>query len=234
MYGAAVQVAVHRPVLVVVDDLQWCDRASSGSLSYLARRTVPGRIVLVGATLPHESSVEVGAADAIISEPSTRVFRLGELSPEGVRSVVTERLGRPDDPEIAATYHEVTRGNPFLLSALLAEARRVGGEHPEHVDLSVLGAGADLAAVATLADVDITQASMAADALADAWILRRERPLCFVYPLERATVYREMPPALRARVHGRAARLLAERGAPFDTVAAHLVQTEPTGDPWIV
>jgi DNA-binding CsgD family transcriptional regulator len=261
--AASMQLAERRPVAVVVDDLQWCDRESSQALSYLARRTVPGQVLLVAATLPHQSSVEIGAADGIISEPSTRVFRLSELSLEAVRSVVADRLGELVAPELVTAYHERTLGNPFLLDALLTDAGRAGGEHPWLVDprelappsvarsirvrlasapaaapavlqaVSVLGEGAELAAIASLAEIDLAEASTAADALADAWILRRQRPLCFAYPLERATVYREMPPARRARVHGGAARLLAERGAPFDTVARHLVRTEPAGDPWI-
>jgi hypothetical protein len=61
-----------------------------------------------------------------------------------------------------------------------------------------------------------------------------EAPLCFVHPLLRAAVYREIAVADRAEAHGRATRLLAEGHASPARVAEHLLATVPSGDGWVV
>ncbi|HNS50651.1 MAG TPA: BTAD domain-containing putative transcriptional regulator [Anaerolineae bacterium] len=43
-----------RPLLVVIDDLQWADLASIGLLFHLSRRIERGRILIAGAYRPHE------------------------------------------------------------------------------------------------------------------------------------------------------------------------------------
>ncbi len=97
---------------------------------------------------------------------------------------------------------------------------------------AILGDGIDHRLVAALVGVDPAVASQTADALAEVHLLRRDRPLRFAYPLERATVCGEMGPARRARAHAEAARLLDRHGASPDDVARHLLSTEPAGDEW--
>jgi adenylate cyclase len=46
--------SVQHPLLLIVDDLQWADRASIGLLFHLARRIDAGRILLLGAYRPSE------------------------------------------------------------------------------------------------------------------------------------------------------------------------------------
>jgi DNA-binding CsgD family transcriptional regulator len=97
---------------------------------------------------------------------------------------------------------------------------------------ALLGDDANLASVAELAEVEPEDVVPAVDAMVDLWLLRREQTFRFCYPLERSTVYAEMPPAVRAQAHARAARMLADRQAPANPVARHLVLAEPAGDPW--
>jgi len=82
------RLAVWRPVLVAVDDLQWCDAPSASALVYLARRTVPGRILLLGGTLPHTTRHETTVADDLMAEPTTRVLHLRPLPAESVSRLV--------------------------------------------------------------------------------------------------------------------------------------------------
>ena len=98
--------------------------------------------------------------------------------------------------------------------------------------VAVLGTQSALREAASLADMTEDEAGRAADALAGADILRRERPLDFVHPLVRRCVSAAMPPSRRATLHGRAARLLAERG--HEGAPAHLLATDAAGDPWVV
>jgi predicted ATPase len=97
--------------------------------------------------------------------------------------------------------------------------------------VAVLGEGASLAAVASLAEVDEQAVARAAGALARAEILRPEPPLGFVHALVRDAVYRELPHAERALWHVRAVAVLRDLGAPAAQVAAQLLSVPPRGDP---
>ncbi len=259
------RLALFRPVVVAVDDLQWCDAPSAAALVYLARRTMPGRMLLVAATSPHSARHETCVADELMAEPSARVLQLRPLPPERVSRLVHQQVPEPP-PALVEACQSATGGNPFLLSSLLAELRR--HPLPDHgVDATtidtlaprvvarsirrrlaavparwlrilqvtaLLGDAADLTSVAEIAEVDPEEVVSAIDAMVDLWLLRRDDAFRFRYPLERSTVYAEMPPTIRAQAHARAARLLAGRQADAEAVARHLVLTEPARDRWAV
>jgi predicted ATPase len=109
---------------------------------------------------------------------------VADLGPRAVSRAVLLRLGRlPDD------------------------ARRVARA------LAVLGDGADLSALAALADIDEARAGSAVATLAGAEIVRATPPLGFVHPLVGAAIREDVPPGERELQHARAARLLADAGA---------------------
>jgi DNA-binding CsgD family transcriptional regulator/tetratricopeptide (TPR) repeat protein len=99
---------------------------------------------------------------------------------------------------------------------------------------AVLGDGADLRRVASLAGLDEEAAARATGTLSRAEILRPEAELAFVHPLVRAAVYEDVPPAERQRQHALAARMLADMGAAEEQVAAHMLAMPRSGDPWVV
>jgi DNA-binding CsgD family transcriptional regulator len=100
--------------------------------------------------------------------------------------------------------------------------------------VSVLGDGCELTVAARLASLDERTAAQAADALVAASILEPSRPLAFVHPLVRASVYGELGASERSDWHGRAARTLAGGGAAPDRVAVHLLASDPRGDAAVV
>jgi DNA-binding NarL/FixJ family response regulator len=87
---------------------------------------------------------------------------------------------------------------------------------------------------AALAGVDGEDAGRIADSLADADLLRSGRPLDFVHPFVRSSVYAEIPPARRSTAHAEAAQLLAGSGLPTEEVVTHLLEAEPKGSAWVV
>lgn len=100
--------------------------------------------------------------------------------------------------------------------------------------LAVLGDGADLSAVASLAGLPEAQAGRAVAALARAEIVRAEPPLGFAHPVVGEAIRQDIPPGERELQHGRAARLLAEGAAPAEQVAAHLRFTPARAEQWVV
>src|SRR3954453_6209561 len=99
---------------------------------------------------------------------------------------------------------------------------------------AVLGQEAPLRQAAVLAGLALAPAAAPADLLAAADVLRAGEPLAFVHPLTRSVVYSEVPAAARAGLHARAARLLADDGAPPDGVAAPLLPARTEGSAWSV
>ncbi len=100
--------------------------------------------------------------------------------------------------------------------------------------VAVLGEPAALRAAAAVAGLDARAAATAATALVMAGMLDDAELLRFAQPLLGWITYADIPAAARARMHGHAARLRAEAGAPAAEVASHALQSWPGGDGWIV
>lgn len=146
--------------------------------------------------------------------------------------------------ELASNRVEPTSDNASLVSELgsASVGRRVCAWLAQFGDghiafgraFSVLDSGATIHDVAGLAGLDEPTADRVADDLARVGLIYNTRPLKFQHPLVSRAIYADTPASARSRLHARAARLLAERSAKRSVVAAHLLKTEPTGDPWAV
>jgi DNA-binding CsgD family transcriptional regulator len=113
------QLAEQRPLVLVIDDAHWADPPSLRWLEFLARRLDGVRTLVVLATRPAEGPTD-GALEWLATR--ARVLRPRPLGPEAVRALVAAHFGRTPEPEFTAACHEVTGGNPFLLTELLREA----------------------------------------------------------------------------------------------------------------
>jgi len=154
-------------------------------------------------------------------------FLLGEL----VRALQADGVAA-DDTSTARVTQIAPRS---IARATLARLRQLGPAARQLAfAVAVLGASAELRHAAALADVDLDAAGDAADSLAGAAILREGRPLQFVHPIVRTTVYKELAPGRRASSHKLAARMLAHDGASNAAITPHLLATEPSGDRWVV
>jgi DNA-binding CsgD family transcriptional regulator len=117
--GLLSEVAEEQPLLCVVDDAHWLDRASAQALAFVARRLLAESVGLVFAT----------------REPSEEFGRLPELVLEGLRNGdARELLGSvirgPLDERVRERIVAETRGNPLALLELprgLTPAELAGG-----------------------------------------------------------------------------------------------------------
>ncbi|HEV2890573.1 MAG TPA: AAA family ATPase [Frankiaceae bacterium] len=243
LFWLAVGLSDRSPLVVVVDDLHWLDEESSRFVGYLARRLEGLPILLLASARPAEPGTDPGAVAELAG--LAEVVRPRPLSAEGVAALVSAR-----DP---ATVHRATGGNPLLV----LEVARAGADldvervAPANVGRGILRRVARVsddavalsraialssepptpAEAAAVAGIDEVSAGRCADALIAAEILVfAGGRLSFAHPLMRTAVYEEIPPLERRRAHSDAARLLAERGADVEVVAAHLLHGEPEGD----
>ena len=115
----------HRPLAVMIDDLQWCDADSCALLHFLVRRLDGARVLWCATFTVGEVERDAPAARLSRALRATRGathVTIAPLSAEDVWQLVRE-LGRVDAPNgarrLAGRIHEVTAGNPFYVIELL-------------------------------------------------------------------------------------------------------------------
>lgn len=123
LYWLVLNLADERPLMLAVDDLQWCDAASLRFLAYIAGR-LEGQPVMLAATV---RTGDPGTDPALLAEiagvPECTSVRPGPLSRDAVSELVRERLGPNADEGFCGACHEATGGNPLLLGQVLSAMR---------------------------------------------------------------------------------------------------------------
>ena len=119
LFWLALNVAAQQPLVLAIDDLQWCDPPSLRFVAYLARR-LEGQPILVAATVRSaEPPTDVALLAEITNDPGTVSVRPGPLTESGTAALVRTRLSADADDAFCASCHEATGGNPLLLRQLL-------------------------------------------------------------------------------------------------------------------
>ncbi|WP_217914989.1 helix-turn-helix transcriptional regulator [Miltoncostaea marina] len=129
LYWLVLNLAEEGPLLLVVDDLQWCDRPSLLFLAYLARRLESQPVLLLAGLREAEPGTDPALLGEIANDPAAAAVRPGPLSADGAAALIGERLGAAPDGAFVAACHASTGGNPLLLSQLVT-ALRADGVHP--------------------------------------------------------------------------------------------------------
>ena len=120
---ALVTAARHRPLVLVVDDVQWADPESDALLCTVLRRLHHAPVVLLVATIEAWPS----AALSDVAPPDWDcVLRLGPLSEDEVRKLCGEVCGVVPDAEFVRHALTAGRGNAGVLREALAEFARSG------------------------------------------------------------------------------------------------------------
>ena len=108
-------VAGERPLICVIDDEQWLDRASVQTLGFVARRLAADSVGLVFAAR------EPGAELAGLPE-----LHVGGLRDEDARALLASALAGPLDARVRDLIVAETRGNPLALLERAARAEPGG------------------------------------------------------------------------------------------------------------
>jgi tetratricopeptide (TPR) repeat protein len=107
------------PLVLVLEDLQWSDRATVEALAYLAQRRAPARLLVLGTYRPVEMALRAHPVRSMLQELCGRgqavEMRLELLPAEAVTAYVTGRLGGPVAASLTAFLLDRTEGNALFL-----------------------------------------------------------------------------------------------------------------------
>lgn len=126
------QLSVAAPVLLVLDDLHWADKATLLLFRHLARHEDLGQILML-ATYRDESTPSLTPfADMLIAlerEHTVTHLRLGGLDEADVTALLgANTRARPDGTTsaLARTLRDGTEGNPFFIREMLRRLQETG------------------------------------------------------------------------------------------------------------
>jgi DNA-binding CsgD family transcriptional regulator len=235
-----------RPLLCLVDDEQWLDRASAQVLAFVARRLVAESVAIVFAARMASSHL-AGLPELFVSG----------LPKADARALLDEVLPAPLDPQVRDQIVSETRGNPLALVELprgLSRLELAGGfgfpgagrfsgsieesfrqrleRLPEQTRRLLLLAAAETAGDSALMWRAAALLGITADAAAPAAevnLAELGTQVRFRHPLVRSAAYRSATVQERQQVH----RALAEVTDPrldADRRAWHRAQATPAPD----
>ena len=141
--GVLLAAAEDRPLVVVLEDLQWADPPSLELLDFLARRLPAARVLVVATWRDLDQPPDDPLAPLLAGLAATAtVVPLRALSEAEVARLAAGILGRQPEPGLAADLRRRTGGNPFFVQQLtrLLVAQAAGGpaaEAPAGIPLGV-------------------------------------------------------------------------------------------------
>jgi DNA-binding SARP family transcriptional activator len=116
LFSAAAQtferIARGRPLLLLLDDLQWADDASLQLVHFLLRQPQLARLLVVGTY--REEEVAGGLALVPEAEEQRVHIRLEPLDRSDLSLMLEDRLGRSCAPALTEAIHVRSGGNPFF------------------------------------------------------------------------------------------------------------------------
>jgi len=118
------EIAARRPLVVVLEDLQWCDRGTLGLLASLARRREPARLLLLATARTGEPTGADAALRRLLADLKTEgrchELSLPPLAEDDVRQLARQRLrGAEPAPGLVRWLRERSAGNPLFAHHLL-------------------------------------------------------------------------------------------------------------------
>ncbi len=238
-----------RPVVVVLDDLQWADESTLTLLELLVRSPRPGPVCVLGAFRPDEAARGVHARLAALVEHAEHLALTG-LDRDATRLLAEATMGRALEPAEVDHLFQRAGGHPFFTRELAraqsvaqpteevpvavrdAIERRVVGLAPRTQELLRVAAVTGqlllpdvLATVSGHALAEVEAA--AAEATAAGLVRRVDRlgdGLRFAHDLFRETLAQGVDPADRPALHHAIGQALAARAERAEVAAAEIAR----------
>jgi DNA-binding SARP family transcriptional activator len=223
--------AADRPVVLIFDDVHWCDESSAAALHYVARmnrnRPLFGVLAGRGGELRDNTTVQQALRgmrrDGLLQE-----LRLGPLPDEALAELICEQAPGADSERLSRECG----GNP-LLAIELARAEKEGAGAGSLTELiqerltrfdvvgadvlrwaAVLSPRIDVATLVRLTGLDTGEVGAVLESAERHGMLRStERGLRFSHDLIARAVYTDVSPLRRQVMHRRIAEMLEQESA---------------------
>ena len=117
LYWLTAALAEQQPLLLAIDDAHWSDAASLDYVGFLLPRLEELPVLLVVTCRPDEAGAESSLA-RIATDGLARRLTPRVLSRRATATLLAGELDEEPEGAFAATCHEVSGGNPFLLHEL--------------------------------------------------------------------------------------------------------------------
>ncbi|RZL82874.1 MAG: SARP family transcriptional regulator [Rhodococcus sp. (in: high G+C Gram-positive bacteria)] len=242
-----------RPVLLVLDDLQWCDAETTAWLAFLLSLETRMRVLVAATARTDEVQSRRDVREALRALRSARLvsdLEVDPLTPDGTAELARSLGGRTLDPSEEAVLYAATGGYPlYVVEAARmvpgSDATEAGGDAGDLGEVlqrrleqcsepardvaglaAALGTDFDLDLLSEASDLDTDPLVQAVDEL---WRRRIVRPegtgYDFVHDLVREAAYRSVGPPRRWLLHRRLAQgLELLHTGRTDDVAAQLAE----------
>lgn len=233
------ETACNRPVVAIIEDVQWADRSSADAFAYLTNRSQPPSLMVV-VSYRSEDLRRHHFMHPIVTEmeraPHAERIRLEPFGTREVRRQTTSLIGTEPTEDLVRELAERSGGNPFFVSELVAAGAGSGqlrlpdsvpsslsdlltsrfdhlsAEHRKLIRVAAAVGGEihpDLLAASTGADGDAVVDALRAAVEAGVLATLSDR-LTFRHELLREAVYAGLLPGERKQVHACIAEALSQ------------------------
>ena len=244
-------------LVLILDDLHWCDDGSAELLGHLLRHPPRARVLLALAYRPRQLSAQLH--QVILGAVQRQVATVVDVRPLGFAESTTLLPANLSLARLRELYN-ASGGNPFYLevlgrgsghgeadddagaeavplsvrSALAGEFAALPAPHQRVAHAAaVAGDVFDPRLVAAVADAPVAAVLDAVDELSRRDLIRPS-PVAggfqFRHPLVRSAAYQHAQPGWRIAAHARAAEELTQRGSPPAERAGHIELAAAPGD----
>jgi DNA-binding SARP family transcriptional activator len=125
-----------KPLLLFIDDLQWCDHDSFEWLHSFFRSGAAGRTLVLGTVRPEEAGRDhplAGFVSELRRSGQLSEFLLSPLSMEEAAALAIQVAGRECDPAFLNGIYQATKGNPlFVVESVRALLENQGESQNGH------------------------------------------------------------------------------------------------------
>ncbi|MGW3140323.1 ATP-binding protein [Streptomyces sp. NPDC001139] len=126
LYWLTANICQDRPMLLAIDDLQWCDAPSLRFLAYLLPRLDDLPLLLTCAVRTGEPATDERLLARLATDSAVDLLQPGPLSEKAGACLLAQIMEGPPEEAFAAACHTATGGNPLLLHTL---ARTLADQH---------------------------------------------------------------------------------------------------------